>query len=146
MTVCNFRNKVGITIIFFAKWTIFNVFSGNRTRKSEKVLVFEITAFDPGSINSHNLEEDTSHWQSISYQGTLIVKTSLREVYSKAGSLRVMKNIMKVLSSRFYKSLGPFNMFTFKGCSQTVFFREWSNQVFDCNFRKTVGMTIIFFL
>ena len=29
----------------------------------------------------------------------------------------------------FYKSLGPFNMWTVKGCSQTMFFRESSNQV-----------------
>ena len=39
--------------------------------------------------------------------------------------------MMKVLSFRFYKSLRPFNTFTAKRCSQTVFFREWSNQVFD---------------
>ena len=33
---------------------------------------------------------------------------------------------MKIL-----KSLGPFNMLTVKMSSETVFFREWSNQVFD---------------
>ena len=38
---------------------------------------------------------------------------------------------MKVLSSKFYKSLGPFNMLTVKGCSETVFFREQFNLVFD---------------
>ena len=43
----------------------------------------------------------------------------------------MMKNIMKVLSWRLYKSLGPFNMFTVKGCSETVFFKEWTNQVID---------------
>ena len=61
-------------------------------------LVFEIIAFEPVSTNSHNPEQDTCHWQSICYQATLRFKISLKEVYSKASSLRVMKNIMKVLS------------------------------------------------
>ena len=39
--------------------------------------------------------------------------------------------MMKMLSFRFYKIVGPFNMLTVEGCSETVFFREWSNQVFD---------------
>ena len=93
-------------------------------------LVFEIIAFEPGSTNSHNPEQDTCHWQSICYEGTLRFKISLNEIYSKAGSLRVMENIMKVLSCRFYKSSGPFNNFTVKGCSEMVLFKEWSNQVF----------------
>ena len=49
------------------------------------------------------------------------------EVYSKAGAFRVMKNIIKVLARRFKESLGPFNLFTVKGCSGTGFFRDWSN-------------------
>ena len=42
-----------------------------------------------------------------------------------------MKNIMKVLAWRFYKSLVPFNMLSVEGCSEKVFFREGSNQLFD---------------
>ena len=56
-----------------------------------------IIAFEPGSTNSHILEQDTSHWQSICYQATLRFKISLSQVYSKAGSLRMMDYIMKVL-------------------------------------------------
>ena len=97
----------------------------------KKFLVFKIIAFEPGSPNSHILEQDTSCWQPICYQATRRFKISLREVYSTAGSLGVMKSIMKTLSSKFYKSSGHFNMLTVKGCSETVFFREWSNQVFD---------------
>ena len=78
-------------------------------------------ALEHWSTNSHFLEPDTSHWQSISYQATQRFKISLREVYFTAGSLGVMKNIMKMLSSTFYKSLGHFNMFTVKWCSETVF-------------------------
>ena len=67
----------------------------------KKFLVFKIIAFDPGSTNSHIPEQDTCHWQSICYQGTLRFKTSLREKFSKPGSLRGMKKMMKVLSCTF---------------------------------------------
>ena len=96
-----------------------------------KFLVFEIIACDPGSINFHILEQNTCQWQSICYQATLRFKISLRKKFSRSISLRVMKKMMKVLSCTFYKSLGHFNMLTVKECSETVFFREWSKQVFD---------------
>ena len=67
-------------------------------KNQKKILVFKIIAFELGSRTSHNPEHDTCHWQSICYQGTLRFKRPLREVYFKAGSLRVIKNIMKVLS------------------------------------------------
>ena len=62
-----------------------------------KFSIFKIIAFGAVSKNSHILEQDTSHWQSICYQATLRFKISLRQVYSKAGSLRMMDYIMKVL-------------------------------------------------
>ena len=34
-------------------------------------LVFKIISVEPGSTNCPILEKDTSHWQSICYQGTL---------------------------------------------------------------------------
>ena len=119
-------------MMFFSKCSKFNIVSRNRTKKNqEQFLLFKIIAFEPGSSNSDNIEEDTCLWQSICYQETQSFNMSLMHVYSKPGSLRVIKNIMKVLSCRIYKSLGPFNMLTIKGCSQTVFFRECSNQVCD---------------
>ena len=54
-------------------------------------LVLKIIAFEPGSTNSHNSEEDTCHCQSICYQTTLRVIISLREIFSKSGSISVMK-------------------------------------------------------
>ena len=42
-----------------------------RKKNQKKFLVFKIIAFEPGSTNSQNLEQDTSHWQSTSYQATL---------------------------------------------------------------------------
>ena len=97
----------------------------------KKLFLFKIIVFEQGSTNSYILEQDTCHWQSICYQATQRFNMSLRVVYSKPGSLRVIKNIMKVLSCRIYKSLVTFNMLTVKMCSETVFLREWSNQVFD---------------
>ena len=42
----------------------------------------------------------------------------------------MMKNMIKVLSRRFRKYLGRFDMLTAKACFETLFFRESSNQVF----------------
>ena len=67
-------------------------------KKEKKILAFKKIALDLGSRNSRILEQDTCHWQSICYQASLRFNISLRVVYSKAGFLRVMKNIMKVLS------------------------------------------------
>ena len=43
-------------------------------KKSKKILVFKIIAFELGSTNAHNPEQDTSPWQSIYYQPTLRFK------------------------------------------------------------------------
>ena len=67
-------------------------------KNQKKILVFNQISLELGSTNSRILEQDTCDWQSICYQGTLRFKISLSEVYSKASSIRVMKNIMKVLS------------------------------------------------
>ena len=67
-------------------------------KNQEKFLVFKIIAFEPESTKSHIFEQGTSHWESIRYQATLRFRISLKEVYFKEGSLRVMKNIIKVLS------------------------------------------------
>ena len=101
-------------------------------RKNQKqILVLKKIALELASTNSHILEQDTCHCESICYRATLRFTISLNETFSKPGFIRVMKKLMKVLSYTFYKSLVPFNMLTVKGCSETVFFRELFNQVFD---------------
>ena len=100
-------------------------------KNDKKFVVLKIITCESGSRNSDILEQDTSDWQSGFYEATLTFKISQGEVYSKPGSIRVLKNIMKVLSRRFYQSFGPFNVLTVKGCSETLLFREWSNEVFD---------------
>ena len=54
-------------------------------------LVLKIIAFELGSTNFHNFEEDTCHCQSICYQATLRNNISLRQIFPKSGCLRVMK-------------------------------------------------------
>ena len=41
------------------------------------------------------------------------------------------KNMIKVLSWRFHKSLGTLNLLTLEECSDNAIFSEWSNQVLD---------------
>ena len=68
----------------------------------KKFLVLKIIAFESGTNNSHNPEQDTCHWHPICYKTHLRFNISLREVYSKSGSLRVIKKydesaLLKVL-------------------------------------------------
>ena len=55
------------------------------------MLVSKIIAFELGTTNSHNLEQDISHWQSMCYETPLRFNISLREIVSKSRSPRVMK-------------------------------------------------------
>ena len=66
-----------------------------------KFSIFKIIAFGAVSKNSHILEQDTSHWQSICYQATLRFRISFTEKFSKPGSIRLMKKVMKFLSFAF---------------------------------------------
>ena len=97
----------------------------------KKFMVLNIIAFKSGTTNSATPEQDTCRRQSMCYETALKCNRSLKEIFSKSRSLRVMKNMMTVLSWRLYNSLGPFNMLTLKGCSESVFFTKLSNQVFD---------------
>ena len=72
-------------------------------RKNQKEFsVSKIIAFDSGMTNSHNPKEDTCHWQSICYETPLRFNISLKKIFSRLGSLRVMKKydesaIMQIL-------------------------------------------------
>ena len=54
-------------------------------------LFLKIIVFELGTTNSLNLEKDTCHWQSMCYEKLLRFKISLREIFFKSGSIRVMK-------------------------------------------------------
>ena len=55
------------------------------------ILVLEIIAFESGTRNSHNPEQDICHWQSMCYETPLRFNISLREIFSKSGSARVIR-------------------------------------------------------
>ena len=57
----------------------------------KKFSVLEIIAFESGVTYSQNLEQDNCHWQSICYERSLRFNISLREIFSKSGSPRLMK-------------------------------------------------------
>ena len=60
-------------------------------KNQKKLLVLKIIAFESGTTNSHNPEQDICHWQSMCYGTALRFNISLREIFSKSGSPRVMK-------------------------------------------------------
>ena len=60
-------------------------------QNEEKFFVFKVIAFESLETDSHNPKEDTCHWQSMCYETPLKFNTELREIFSKSGSLRVMK-------------------------------------------------------
>ena len=135
-----------MTIIFFSKCLKFDLDWRNGKKNQKKFLDLKIIAFESGTTNSHNPEQDTCQWQSTCYETPLTFNISLREIFLRSSSLRVIKNMMKVLSCWFYKSLGSFNMSSLKGCSKIAFLESGLTKSFRAfNFRNKVPMTIIFF-
>ena len=57
----------------------------------KRILVLKISASESGTTNSHNPEQDNCHWQSMCYETPLRFNISLREIFSKSGSPRLMK-------------------------------------------------------
>ena len=57
----------------------------------KKYLVLKIIAFEPETTNSHDPELGICHWQSIFLETPLRFNTSLRDVFSKSKSPRVIK-------------------------------------------------------
>ena len=62
-----------------------------KQKKKKNRLVLKIIAFEFGTTNSYNLEQDICHWQSMCYETNLRFNISLREIFSKSGSPIVMK-------------------------------------------------------
>ena len=62
-----------------------------KQKKRKKLLVLDIIPFESGTTNSHTPEQDNCHWQSMCYETALRFNISLREIFSKPGSDRVMK-------------------------------------------------------
>ena len=56
-----------------------------------KFLVLKIIAIELGTTISLILEKDTCHWQSVCYETSLTFNISLRELFFKSASIRVME-------------------------------------------------------
>ena len=57
----------------------------------KKYLVLKRSAFESGKTHSQNPEQDNCHWQSMCYERSVRFNISLREIFSKSGFPRVMK-------------------------------------------------------
>ena len=62
-----------------------------KQKNREKLVVLKIIPFQSGTTDSHNLERDISHWQSMCYETPLRFNISLSEILSESRSLIVMK-------------------------------------------------------
>ena len=62
-------------------------------KNQKRLLVLKIIAFKLGKVSSHNPEQYICPWESMCYEKPLIVKRSLREIFSKSGSPRVMEKV-----------------------------------------------------
>ena len=60
-------------------------------KNQKNLLVLKISAFESRPRNSHNLEQDNYHWQSMCYETPLGFNRSLREIFFKSGSPIMMK-------------------------------------------------------
>ena len=71
-----------------------------------KSLVLKILAFESGTRNSHNPEQDICHWQSMCYETPPRFNISLREIFSKSGSFILMKkydeSVVMQISQEFW--------------------------------------------
>ena len=69
-------------------------------------MVLKIIAFESGTTNSQNLEQDNCHWQSICYETPLGFTISLREIFSKSGSPIMMKKYDEIVLMQILEEFG----------------------------------------
>ena len=102
-----------------------------KQKNQKKFLVLKIIALELGMTNSHNLEQDNCHYKSICYETPLPFTMSLKEIFCESGSLSVMKIREESALMHILQGFWTLYMLTVKGCSEVLFFREWSNLDFD---------------
>ena len=119
-TVCNFNNTQPMKVIFFfklLKLLLLHIYKMERTI-DKTFLAFQIIAFYIVPADPKHSEDKSCHWQSIFQQRVVTVEISITEKLSKP----VFSSILiKVLSSRFHKCFGPFNMLILEECLSMPF-------------------------
>ena len=61
-----------------------------KQKNPKKYLGLNIIPFESGTTNYHTREQDNCYWQSMCYETPLGFNKSLREIFSKSGSPRMM--------------------------------------------------------
>ena len=62
-----------------------------KQKNPKKYLGLNLIPFELGTTNYHTPEQDNYHWQSMCYKRPLRFNISLREIFLKSGSPRVME-------------------------------------------------------
>ena len=75
------------------------------------MLILKIIALESGTRNSHYLGQDICHWQSLCYETPLRFNISLREIFSKSGSSRVMKKYDEISLMQILQEFGTLSHF-----------------------------------
>ena len=110
-----------------------------------KFFVFQIISFELGVANSHILERDTCHRQSMCQQTSLRFHLTLGETYSKSTSRRMIKEHDKSALWDFGSSWDAFSCWLPKPFLKWCSWESFLTKIFRvCNFRNTLAMTIIF--
>ena len=79
-----------------------------KQKYQETLLVLNIIPFESGTTNSQNPEQDNCHWQSMCYERSLTFNISLRAIFSKSGSPRVMKKDDESALMKISQEFGTF--------------------------------------
>ena len=77
-----------------------------KQKKRKKLLVLDIIPFESGTKNSHSLEQDNCHWQSICYETHVRFNISLREIFSKSSSAVVKKKYDESALMQIWEDFG----------------------------------------
>ena len=80
--------------------------------------------------NSRNIQQDTWHWHAVCQQTHERFHLTLGETFSKSTSLKMMKKDDKSAQMEISQVFGTFDRLTVKALSETMLFREWSDEVF----------------
>ena len=75
-------------------------------KNQKNLLLLKIIAFESDKANSHNPGQDICHWLSMCYETHLRFNISIREIFSKSGSPRLMEKCDESALMPVFKEFG----------------------------------------
>ena len=124
------------TRFIFQKWN---------TELKKYFLIFQIVAFKLGVIDSHNLEHNTCHLQSMCQHSHLWFHLTLGETFSKSTSVKILKKNVKSTLIEIWQVFWTLSHVHY----QYVFWNDLESgptKIFTVfNFGNTLTITIILF-